>query len=186
MILIKSADMARKKKVKENKAEAPEILEKEKEGADKKDTIIQELEDQVQELQDKYLRLFAEFDNYKKRMVKERLEMIDQAGQNTISQLLPILDDFDRAKQSADDDSTDESFSEGISLVYNKLHNTLKTMGLNPMETTGEMFDPEFHEAMTEIPAQDPEQKGRIIDTIEKGYTLKDRIIRYAKVVVGS
>ena len=146
---------------------------------------IEELTQEVAELKDKYLRLFAEFDNYKKRTVKERLDLLRTAAQDTIASLLPVLDDFDRARQTADDDHTDETFSEGVLLVYNKLYNVLKGHGLEPMESTGAAFDPELHEAISEIPVTDEAMKGKVIDTIEKGYYLRDKIIRHAKVVVG-
>lgn len=146
---------------------------------------IESLKEQVQEQKDKYLRLFAEFENYKKRTIKEKLELIKNASQDTLSSLLPVLDDFDRAKKVAEQDGSKESFPEGIQLVYNKLYNILSSRGLKPMESTGEAFDPEFHEAFTEIPAPSADMKGKVIDTIEKGYFLNDKIIRYAKVVVG-
>ncbi|MEM9917907.1 MAG: nucleotide exchange factor GrpE [Bacteroidota bacterium] len=143
------------------------------------------LEAQVSELKDKYMRLVAEFDNYKKRTVRERLDLMATAAQDTLSALLPVLDDFDRAKKNAEDESSKEPFSEGVMLVYNKLYSSLKQRGLEPMESNGEAFDPEIHEAITEIPASTEEMKGKVIDTVEKGYKLKEKIIRYAKVVVG-
>lgn len=150
--------------------------------------LKKELEEKTQELaelKDKYLRLFAEFDNFKKRTVKEKLELMSTASQDIMAHLLPVLDDFDRAKQSADDENTQEVFSEGVSLVYEKLYSLLKSKGLDAMVTTGEVFDPELHDAITEIPAPTEDMKGKIVDTIEKGYKLKDKIIRHAKVVVG-
>lgn len=146
---------------------------------------IEELEHELKEAKDKYLRLFAEFDNAKKRNMKEKLELMKNAAQDTLASLLPVLDDFDRAKQSAEDENTNEVFSEGVTLVYNKLYTILGNRGLKQMESTGEPFDPELHEAITEIPAPSEEMKGKIIDTIEKGYYLNDKIIRHAKVVVG-
>ena len=146
---------------------------------------VEELQNELSEAKDKYLRLVAEFDNYKKRTVKERLDLINTAGKETIAAILPVLDDFDRAKKSADDDASNEIFSEGVTLVYNKLHGMLKSKGLSPMESTGLEFDPELHEAITEIPAPSEDMKGKIIDTIETGYLLHDKIIRHAKVVVG-
>jgi molecular chaperone GrpE len=143
------------------------------------------LEAEVAELKDKYLRLFAEFDNYKKRTVKERLDLMRNAAQDTLASLLSVLDDFDRAKKIADDPATTEQFSDGVELVYQKLYSTLRSRGLQEMVTTGEEFNPELHEAITEIPAPTEELKGRIVDTIEKGYYLNDKIIRHAKVVVG-
>ena len=143
------------------------------------------LQQQNSELKDKYLRLFAEFDNYKKRTVKEKIDLMRTAAQDTLTALLPVLDDFDRAKKIADDPKTEENFSEGVSLVYQKLYKVLKQMGLEPMDSTDGAFDPELHEAITEIPVPDESMKGKIVDTIEKGYLLKDKIIRHAKVVVG-
>ena len=144
----------------------------------------EELEAEIAELKDKYLRLFAEFDNYKRRTVKEKLDMMRTAAQDTLTSLLPILDDFDRAKKIAEDPATSETFTEGVELVYQKLYGTLKNLGLRPMESTGEDFDPERHEAITEIVAS-PDLKGKVADTIEKGYYLHDKIIRHAKVVTG-
>ena len=146
---------------------------------------IEELKAENAEMKDKYLRLFAEFDNYKKRNIKEKLDLMKTAAQDTIQALLPVLDDFDRAKKSAEDESNDEMFSEGVTLVYKRLHSILEQKGLQVMQVEGEDFDPEFHEAITEIPAPTPKMSGKIIDTIEKGYTLNEKIIRYAKVVVG-
>ena len=147
---------------------------------------VEELNIQVAELKDKYLRLFAEFDNYKKRTIKEKVDLMKTAAQDTMSALLPVLDDFDRAKQAAGDKDVKVQFdNEGVMLVYNKLYNSLSQKGLQPMDSTGEDFDPEFHEAITEIPAPSDDMKGKVIDTIEKGYLLKDKIIRHAKVVVG-
>ena len=146
---------------------------------------ITELKQQVGELKDKYLRVFAEFENFRKRSVREKLEMMKTAAQDTMSVLLPVLDDFDRAKKSADDPDSEEQFTEGIELLYNKIYTILQNKGLSAMESTGEAFDPELHEAVTEIPAPTEEMKGKVIDTIEKGYKLNDKIIRHAKVVVG-
>ena len=152
---------------------------------DKLNLELEEKEQQITELKDKYIRLLAEFDNHKKRTVREKLDMMQSAAQDTLSALLPVLDDFDRAKTNAESDDSVEVFSEGVSLVYNKLYNVLQQRGLKPMESTGEDFDPELHEAITEIPAPSEDMKGKNIDTIEKGYFLKDKIIRHAKVVVG-
>lgn len=145
-----------------------------------------ELQATVQELKDKHLRLLAEFDNYKKRTMRERLDMLNSASKDVMVSLLPVLDDFDRAKKSADDPANDEVFSAGVSLVYSRLYNILQNLGLKAMESTGQVFDAEVHEAITEIPAPDERMKGKVIDTLEKGYMLNDKIIRHAKVVVGN
>ncbi|MEM9545676.1 MAG: nucleotide exchange factor GrpE [Bacteroidota bacterium] len=146
---------------------------------------IEELNIQLAESKDKYLRLFAEFDNFKKRNIRERMDLLKNASQDAFSALLPVVDDFDRAKNSADDENSEEAFSEGVLLVYNKLNTILNSKGLKKMESTGADFDPELHEAITKIPAPNEEMKGKIIDTIESGFYLNDKIIRYAKVVVG-
>lgn len=143
------------------------------------------LKKELHEMKDKHLRLFAEFENYKKRTLKEKIDLLNSAAEDTLSVLLPVLDDFDRAKKSAEQENSKEVFSEGVSLVYQKLYATLHQKGLKAMESTGLAFDPELHEAITEIPAPTEDMKGKVIDTIEKGYYLKEKIIRYAKVVVG-
>ena len=145
---------------------------------------MSELEQRLQEKEDRYLRLYAEFDNYKRRTQRERLEMMDTAGSKTMKALLPVLDDFDRAAQVAkQDEGTAEIWNNGIGLVQKKLLQALASQGLKPMESTGENFNADLYEAVTEVPH--PELKGKVVDTIERGYTLNGRIIRHAKVVVG-
>lgn len=146
---------------------------------------IQELEKELEEMRDKYLRLFAEFDNFKKRSLKEKMEMSKRAGSEVLLALLPVLDDFDRAKQNAEDPESEEYFSEGVELVYQKLQQILKQQGLTPMDTEDREFNPEYHDAIADVPVEDEKLKGKIIDFIEKGYMLNDRILRHAKVVVG-
>ena len=146
---------------------------------------LEEKEKELSELKDKYLRIFAEFDNFKKRTIKEKMDFMRNASQDVLADLLPVLDDFDRAKLSADDEKTNEVFSDGVTLVYNKLNSVMKAKGIIAMESNGTEFDPELHEAITNIPAPSEELKGKVIDTIQKGYYLNDKIIRHAKVVVG-
>lgn len=140
---------------------------------------------ELNEAKDKHLRLYAEFENFKKRTIREKRDLMNYAAQDTIVNLLPVLDDFDRAKSSADDEASEEMFTEGVYLVYNKLHSCMTNLGVKVMESTGEVFDPELHEAVTEIPVNEEEKKGKIVDTILAGYYLNDKIIRHAKVVVG-
>lgn len=147
--------------------------------------VVDKLMAEKSELSDKYLRLSAEFQNYKRRTAKEKMDLIQTAGRDVIKVLLPVLDDFDRAKKAADDDDSVEAFSEGVQLVYEKLNRVLEQKGLKPLNANGEVFNPDFHEALTEIPAPTEDLKGKVIDTIEKGFALNDKIIRYAKVVVG-
>ena len=137
------------------------------------------------ELRDKYLRLMAEFDNFKKRNIRERMDLMNTAARDTMTALLPVLDDFDRAQNLSEEQKNSPAFQEGIELVYHKLFSILKQRGLEPMESTGLAFDPELHSAITEIPAPSEEMKGKVVDTIERGYTLKGKIIRHAKVVTG-
>lgn len=191
LIVLKGMMRRKKKKQEETEDVATQEQEVVNELSDQQEADQMEeqesdsVEKELQEMKDKYLRLMAEFENYKKRTFKEKLDTINTAARETIEAILPVLDDFDRAKQMADDESTEETFSEGVNLVYTKLHNIMKTKGLQAMETNGQPFDAEMHEALTEIPAPSDDQKGLIIDTIEKGYTLNEKIIRHAKVVVG-
>lgn len=143
---------------------------------------VQELGQKLDELNDKYLRLFSEFDNYRKRTQRERLELFKTASEDVIAALLPVVDDFERALKS----DGDENFKEGVELIYSKLLKTLNQKGLEPLDSMGAEFDTDFHEAITNIPAPTPDMKGKVVDVIEKGYKLNDKVIRFAKVVVGS
>ena len=134
---------------------------------------------------DKYLRLFAEFENYKRRTSKERIELFKTAGQEVMQSMLPVLDDFDRALKEVSK-SDDKEVIKGVELIYTKLYDTLKAKGLEEFPVNeGDTFDGDLHEAITQIPAPTAEMKGKIIDVIEKGYTLGEKIIRYPKVVTG-
>ncbi|WP_239495063.1 nucleotide exchange factor GrpE [Pedobacter yulinensis] len=137
-------------------------------------------------LNDKYLRLYAEFDNYKRRTQKERVELLQTAGKDVIVSLLTVLDDFDRALKATETSDDIKSLREGIILVHQKLKTALSQKGLKEMESINKEFDTDFHEAITNIPAPSPELKGKVIDEVEKGYTLNDNVIRFAKVVVGA
>ncbi|MCZ4317957.1 nucleotide exchange factor GrpE [Aequorivita viscosa] len=146
---------------------------------------LSELQDEFQREKDRYLRLFAEFENYKKRTARERIEMFKTAGEDVINSLLPVLDDFERALKEIEK-SKDDNLYKGVELINTKLRETLKSKGLNLMDVKqGDVFDSESHEAVTQIPAPDKKLKGKIIDVVEKGYTLGDKIIRYPKVVIG-
>tara|TARA_X000000950_G_scaffold35695_2_gene38188 strand:+ start:26896 stop:27426 length:531 start_codon:yes stop_codon:yes gene_type:complete len=147
--------------------------------------LVDELKETLELEKDKYLRLFAEFENFKKRTSRERIDLFKTAGQEVISSLLPVLDDFDRAVSlNAQDDGKKDI--EGFILIKNKFSDVLKSNGLVEIETQqGATFDAEIHEAITQIPVEDQAQKGKVIDVIEKGYQLGEKIIRYPKVVVG-
>lgn len=136
---------------------------------------------------DQYLRLYADFDNYKKRTAKEKIEWIQTAGKDIISSLLEVLDDCERAEKEIAKSSNEhtQKLEEGIQLILSKLRKTLEQKGLQPIESIGKPFDTEFHEAITEIPVTDENQKGNVIEELQKGYLLNGKIIRYTKVVVG-
>jgi molecular chaperone GrpE len=158
-----------------------ELLEQEEDqGPENEAALTQHIAD----LEDRNLRLRAEFENFKRRSNREKLDLIETAGKKTMLALLPVLDDFDRAKQQAlSDEGTAKVWESGVGLIVKKLLTTLDTQGLRPMESTGKDFDADLHEAVTEIPH--PEMSGKVVDTIERGYTLNGKIIRHAKVVVG-
>ncbi len=140
---------------------------------------LRELQEQLDESRNKYLYLYSDFENFKRHAAKERMELIQTAGRDILTALLPILDDFDRAEKS-------DALTEGTSLIHQKLLNTLKNKGLKPVETkAGDDFNADIHEAVAEVPAASDDLKGKIIDILEPGYTLGERIIRFAKVVVG-
>jgi molecular chaperone GrpE len=147
---------------------------------------IEKLQAERDELKDKYLRIVAEFDNYKRRNAKERIELMQTAGREVITELLDVLDDCDRAQQTLEKSSQANSPEfEGVLLLFNKLRNKLQTRGLKVMETLHQDFDADQHEAITEIPAPNEDMKGKIIDEVLKGYSLNDKVIRHPKVVVG-
>lgn len=146
---------------------------------------VEALRNELNEMKDKFLRKVAEFDNFKKRSSKERIELIQTAGKEVIVDLLEVLDDFTRAEKQMNGSEDINEVKEGVSLVFNKFKNILASKGLKPMETLNKDFNPDLHEAITEIPAPTENLKGKVVDEIEKGYYLNDKIIRYAKVVVG-
>jgi molecular chaperone GrpE len=158
--------------------------DKTEELADKKpETTEKTAEEKYAELYDNYLRLYSEFDNFRKRNIKERMELVKTAGNEVIKSILPVIDDFERAIKSFDT-SDKESLQQGIQFIYNKIKNNLGEKGLVEMNPVGEKFDPDQHEAITQLPAPSEKEKGMILDVIEKGYKLNDIIIRYPKVVV--
>lgn len=185
-----------KDKVQEPKAETPEQQAPQaaepKKKQKKEDRRTDELKKQVAELSDKlaaekdsYIRLMAEFETFRRRSSEDRLNLIASASAKTIEGLLPVLDDCERAMEMLAQ-SSDEAAKEGTSLIYNKLMDYLKTQGLARIEAKGEVFDTDFHEAVTQFPAPGEDMKGKVIDVIQTGYTLGGKVLRYAKVVVGA
>jgi molecular chaperone GrpE len=172
-------------KVTETTKEKEEEKEEVTEEISAEEKKIQELTDQVNNLNDKYLRLSAEYDNYRKRTLKERMELTKSAGEGILKGLLPVVDDFDRALSHLTEASDLNAVKEGIDLIYNKFNEYLKQNGVAEIEAKEKEFDTDLHEAITKIPAPSEDMKGKVIDCIEKGYMLNEKVIRFAKVVVG-
>ena len=143
------------------------------------------LKTELQEQKDKYLRLFAEFDNFKRRNAKERIELMQTAGKEVITSMLDVMDDCDRAEKQIQSATDIAQIKEGVLLVFNKLRTTLQSKGLKAMQSINTPFDVELHEAITEIPAPTPDMAGKVVDEVTKGYYLNDKLIRFAKVIVG-
>ena len=146
---------------------------------------VKELEEQVEKEKKEYLFLMAEFDNFRKRTLKEKSEIIKNAGENVLKGLLPIMDDFERGIKAAENSPEGESVKEGVKLIYNKLQKFLNQNGVKEIDPADDVFDTEKHEAISAVPVPDEEKKGKILDTVEKGYTINDKVLRHAKVVVG-
>ena len=189
---IRQSCMSKKDK-KKGKTSAEDVAVQEKEAttemasetSEGSDNEVDQLRNEVSQEKERYLRLFADFENYKKRTGKERIELFKTAGQDVMVSLLPVLDDFDRALKEIEK-SDDDVLFQGVTLISNKLREALRAKGLEPVGTkAGDVFDSEIHEAVTQIPAPSEDMKGKIIDVIEKGYTLGEKIIRYPKVVIG-
>jgi len=172
----------------ESASEEQEVKkEKSHKGKHLKEDKVEELEKEVIQLNDKYLRLYSEFDNYRKRSLKEKIELSKTASSEVITTLLPVLDDLERAMKAIEvQEGEVNAVVDGVGLIYNKLKNILSQQGLETMKVLGESFDTDFHEALTNIPAPEPDQKGKVVDVIQNGYLLSGKVIRYAKVVVGS
>jgi molecular chaperone GrpE len=164
-----------------------ELQSNQKENSEENEQVNAEnpLENQLNEQKDKFLRLFAEFDNYKKRVAKERLELFATAGKDIIIEFLPIIDDFERAIKSNENSEDLSAIKEGMLLIYDKMLKSFERKGVKKVIAKGERFDADMHEAITEIPVIDESQKGLVIDEIESGYMLNDKMIRFSKVVVG-
>lgn len=182
------SDKNKEEELENSASEAQEnTVENEEQAQEQEEVSVEDqLRDDLAKEKDKFLRLFADFENYKKRTSKERMELFKTAGQEVLISLLPVLDDFDRAiKELAK--SEDKEMFKGVGLIHGKLKETLKTKGLEAMEVKqGDVFDADMHDAITQIPAPNKKLKGKIIDVIEKGFTLGDKIIRHPKVVVGN
>jgi molecular chaperone GrpE len=182
-------------KKREDKVEEQDQLNnetvRENESADGETSSSGELSDlakvqaELAELNDKYIRMYSEFDNYKRRTARERIDLMQSASRDMMVALLPVVDDFDRAEKAFEASKDLEALKEGVKLVHNKLRSILTQNGLVAMDSIGKEFNVDFHEAITNIPAPTKDLKGKVVDEVEKGYLLKDKVIRFAKVVVG-
>lgn len=175
----------KKGKAKENTEEKINIDADSQETHETQETHESVVKEVNVDFKDKYIRLYSEFENYRKRTAKEKIEIITNASENVIKEILPIVDDFERAILNNKDVSDAENIKEGLELIYNKLNKTLANQGLKSMDSIEKEFDADIHEAITKIPAPKENLKGKVIDVIEKGYTINEKVIRFAKVVVG-
>jgi len=165
------------------KTKAKEAEEKvETSNEQKEESTVKEIN---VDFKDKYIRLYSEFENYRKRTAKEKIDIITNASENLLKEILPVIDDFERAIVNNEKVSEAKTIKEGFELIHNKLYKTLTNQGLKPMDAIEKNFDPDIHEAITKIPAPKNKLKGKVIDVVEKGYTINDKVIRFAKVVVG-
>jgi molecular chaperone GrpE len=171
--------------VPENKA-TQEVAEQSVEKPDEKDIMIKNLQEKNNELNDKYLRLFSEFDNFRKRSLKEKLELTKTASADIIEAILPVMDDLERAYKSAIENPDSDALLEGLNLIQVKMKTTLKHKGLEEIPSVGELFNTDFHEAITHAPAQDEKDKGKVLEEVQKGYLLNGKVLRFAKVVVAN
>lgn len=188
-IVEENMEKAAQEEVKEEVKEKKGFLKK---GTNKEKARIEELEKKVEELENKtakdkddYIRLMAEFDNYRRRTSQEKLELVSMASTDTIKGLLPVLDDCERALKVLMESNDSDAAKEGTELIYNKLMSYLKTKGLAVIEAMGQDFDTDLHEAVAQFPVQEDAQKGKVFDVVQTGYTLNGKVIRFAKVVVG-
>ena len=176
---------AAQEEVKEEAKQEKKSFLKKKDKSAELEKKIAELEAQVAKDKDDYLRLMAEFDNFRRRTSQEKLELVSMASTDTIKGLLPVLDDCERALKVLKESNDSEAAKEGTELIYNKLMGYLKTKGLAVIEAMGQSFDTDVHEAVAQFPVQEDEKKGKVFDVVQTGYTLNGKVIRFAKVVVG-
>ncbi len=167
------------------KPSSKKIVNESDKKTDTKAKKNQSIEEKLAESQDKYLRLSAEFDNYRKRTLKEKMDLTKSAGESIMNNLLPVMDDFERALQVMEKAEDCNAMKEGIDLIYSKFSEFLKVNGIKEIDAIKEKFDTDLHEAITKIPAPEKKLKGKVVDVIQKGYYLNDKVIRYSKVVIG-
>ena len=184
----KTAESAKEEAGNEQEGKAPEVDEEAKKIEEKLNTLLKENEElkaSVAKEKDDYIRLMADFENFRRHSAEAKLELVSSAAADTIKGLLPVLDDCERAMKLLEENSADEVAKEGTALIFNKLMGYLKTKGLEVIKAKGEKFDTDFHEAVAQFPVQEEDKKGLVYDVVQTGYTLSGKVIRYAKVVVG-
>jgi len=180
-------NQAEEQETKQEQEDVQDVEQTEKEPSAEKEEKdpLTELQEKYDSLNDKYLRMYSEFENFRRRTAKEKLEVMQTAGGNIVKDLLPTLDDFDRAIAANEENNDIDNVKEGFKLIHHKLKHNLEQQGLKPMESQGDEFDTEYHEAITNIPAPSDDLKGKVVDVAEKGYFFHDKVLRYAKVIVG-
>ena len=184
----KTAESAKEEAGNEQEGKAPEVDEEAKKIEEKLNTLLKENEElkaSVAKEKDDYIRLMADFENFRRHSAEAKLELVSSASADTIKGLLPVLDDCERAMKMLEENSADEVAKEGTALIFNKLMGYLKTKGLEVIKAKGEKFDTDFHEAVAQFPVPEEDKKGFVYDVVQTGYTLSGKVIRYAKVVVG-
>lgn len=189
---VKNSEEESQPAVEETEGEKEELeLEQQKQAKEKEEEEEEDevdvLRREIEEVKDKHLRLYSEFENYRRRTIKERQELIKTSTEDLVVDLLPVLDDFERAKNAGEEEKSIESLKEGYDLIYQKFSRILKSKGLDPLDDKeGSNFDADLHEAISQIPAPNKKLKGKIVDVVERGYKLNEKVIRFAKVVIGS
>ncbi|CCY89707.1 protein GrpE [Bacteroides sp. CAG:1076] len=183
-VLKQQAEASEQAETQAEEAQGTEEQAEEPTAEQKLEKELEEAKKTIEEQKDKYLRLSAEFDNYRKRTMKEKAELIKNGGEKAISAILPILDDLERALQNMQKADNVQAMYEGLDLIFQKFHKVLAQEGLQKMEPVGETFDTDYHEAIALVPAPDEAQKGKVLDCVQTGYKLNDKVIRHAKVVV--
>ncbi len=175
-----------KKENNENEEQVQNNAEETKQEAPPPVEVEKTPEEKLVEANDKYLRLYADFENFRKRANKEKLDLLKFAGEDVYKQLIPVMDDFDRAMKASEKAADTKTIKEGVQLIYNKFKTMLTQSGVAEMNATGKVFDPELHDAVTNIPAPKEDMKGKVVEEVEKGYWLNGKVLRHAKVVVGN
>lgn len=174
-----------KQEAKKEETHEQSKAKKHKTKKDKKQAEIDELKEKLHEISDKHLRLQAEFDNFRRRTMKEKADLIKSGGESVLVNILPVIDDFERALDSLKEVADDDAGKQGTALIYNKFEEFLKQNNVKEIDALNQDFDVDLHEALTKIPAPDEKLKGKVVDVIQKGYMLNDKVIRFAKVVIG-